>query len=86
MNSQKKLGALFIILVLTLTSTIGCTSHSKTYKNESTDAAGQTVVQETETTTTEHRDYGIVGGAFHLVGEVFAFPFDVIAGLFRFIF
>lgn len=42
---------------------------------------------ETTQTTTEHRgDGGVLGGAFHVIGEILAFPFRVIGGLFDFIF
>ncbi len=84
--SQKKTMVLLMVFALLLGLAAGCTSHSKTYSSTSTDADSQTVVQESRTSTGEQHDYGILGGAFHVVGEVLAFPFDVIAGLFRFIF
>ena len=66
----------------------GCASESRSYKsNTTTDTAGQTVVVEKETTNkTSESHTGLLGGAFHLVGEILAFPFEVIAGVFRFIF
>jgi hypothetical protein len=87
--TQKKTRVPFLAvlaLAVSLTLTAGCASHSRTYKNVSSDAAGQTVVEETATHTAGTRDRGILGGAFHVVGEILAFPFDVVAGVFRFIF
>ena len=84
---QKKWAVLMIVLMLAGNLTAGCSSHSHSYKSTTKNVDGETVVVEKqETQTSESHDHGILGGAFHVVGEVLAFPFDVIAGLFRFIF
>lgn len=63
----------------TTTTTAGTTAGTTT-----TTAAPATVVE--EHTHVEERDYGLFGGVFHVVGEVLAFPFQLVADLFRFIF
>ncbi len=76
----------FVIAVSVLS---GCASHSKIVHTETvSNPPAQTVVveQQTTKTTAESHDSGILGGAFHVVGEVLAFPFVVIADVFRFIF
>lgn len=90
-NQIKKMSGLTMVAVFFLALNVmsGCASHSKTVHTETvSNPSSQTVVVEKETTntTSEKKDYGILGGAFHVVGEVIAFPFEVIAGLFRFIF
>lgn len=46
-----------------------------------------TVTDEERTVTTEREgEGGILGGTFHLIGEILAFPFRVIAGILDFIF
>lgn len=78
-----------LILFAALNVVSGCAGSSRTVSAETvSNPPVQTVVVEKETTHTAvaPRDYGILGGAFHVVGEVLAFPFEVIAGVFRFIF
>ena len=77
------------VFLLIISLTAGCaSSSSKTVKSETmTSPTSQTTVVERETTThTDSGHGGLLGGVFHVVGEVLAFPFEVIAGLFRFIF
>ena len=82
----------FLLLLIMIAGSLmaGCAGESKSYKSDSTRTVdGQTVVVEKEKveSSVRHDDSrGIFGGAFHLVGEILAFPFDVLAGLFRFIF
>ena len=67
---------------------MGCASHSETSikKEAVTSPTSQSVVVEKETTTVHDEPHGVVGGVFHIVGEVLAFPFQLIADVFRFIF
>ena len=75
-----------IVLILAANFTMGCTSESRSIKKETlTNPTGQTVVVEKATTTHEGHA-GLLGGVFHVVGEILAFPFQVVADLFRFIF
>ena len=80
----------FLLLLIMIAGSLmaGCAGESKSYKSDSTRTVdGQTVVVEKAESSERHDDpRGIFGGAFHLVGEILAFPFDVLAGLFRFIF
>ena len=82
-------------LILPLMS--GCAGEEKTTRTKTTVArdsvSGEPVTASTSTTTQTERTAsapaqhtGILGGAFHVVGEILAFPFKVIAGLFEFIF
>ena len=60
------------------------TAGSSTTSNE---VGEQTTTTEKETTTTtQESSGGVVGGAFHFVGKVLAFPFKVIGGLFEAVF
>ena len=93
MNTKKgKKRSLMLIAVCLLAGTLvtGCASHTESVHKETVSSpaspATQTVTVDKQVTTTEHHDYGILGGAFHVVGEILAFPFDVVASLFRFIF
>ena len=86
---QKKSFALMILLMIMGSLVAGCASESTSYKKDTTqNVNGQTVVVEKEESkSSEHHGHaGILGGALHMVGEVLAFPFEVIAGAFRFIF
>ena len=85
-RAARILAACFLTLSLTAA---GCaSSSSKTVKSETTASpTSQTTVVEKETTThTEGEHHGLLGGAFHVVGEILAFPFEVVADVFRFIF
>ena len=87
--SMRKWTLIPAVCVLVLSLMAGCaSSSSKTVKRETTTSpSAQTTVVEKETTTHADSDHhGLLGGAFHVVGEVLAFPFEVIAGVFRFIF
>ena len=75
------------LLVISLTA--GCASSSSRHVKTETTAnpTTQTTIVEKETTThTDSGHHGLLGSAFHVVGEILAFPFEVIAGVFRFIF
>ena len=76
------------VFLLVISLTAGCASSSeKTVKSETTTSpTSQTTVVEKETTHTDTGHHGLLGGAFHVVGEILAFPFEVIADVFRFIF
>ena len=79
------------ICLLVANLTIGCASSSETHVKKETvsspTAQTQTVVTEKETTKTESSEHhGVIGDVFHVVGEVLAFPFQLVADVFRFIF
>ena len=77
-----------VVCLLVISLAGGCASSSeKTVKSETTSSpTSQTTVVEKETTHTDTGHHGVLGGAFHVVGEILAFPFEVIADVFRFIF
>ncbi|HTL46577.1 MAG TPA: hypothetical protein VL688_00770 [Verrucomicrobiae bacterium] len=90
------LKGMFFVAALTLAAgmSTGCATHRSTYHESTTvpavastttAPAAQTTVVETHEVD-DHDDWGIFGGVFHVVGEVLAFPFDLIANTFRFIF
>ena len=88
---KKKSAFLMLVFVIAGSLVAGCSSHSHSYdKSTTTNAAGQQTVvvekEQTSATAESHGHTGILGGTFHLVGEILAFPFEVIAGAFRFIF
>ena len=85
---MKKWTMIFTVFLLVISLTAGCaTSSEKTVKSETTTSpTSQTTVVEKETTYTDAGHHGLLGGAFHVVGEILAFPFEVIADVFRFIF
>ena len=76
------------ICLLVISLTAGCASSSeRTVKSETTTSpTSQTTVVEKETTRTDGGHHGLLGGTFHVVGEILAFPFEIIADVFRFIF
>ncbi len=79
------------LMVLLLAGTLsgGCARHSSTYRHDTVqDTNGNTtvVVKESTTSTSDSGGRGILGGTFHLLGEIIAFPFEIIAGAIRFIF
>lgn len=80
----------FAVLLLSLSLiTTGCAGRSETVHKETVSSPNSqtvTTVHEEKVKTDDGRDFGILGGAFHVVGEIIAFPFEVIAGVFRFIF
>ena len=85
----KKWTLIPVVCLLVIGLTAGCASSStKTVKSETAmSPTSQTTVVEKETVhtdTTAH--HGLLGGAFDVVGEILAFPFEVIAEAFRFIF
>lgn len=89
--TQKKWFLSLGVLVLVAALSGGCAHDSKTYRQDTVqDQNGQTVVVR-ETTTTHDadpvvEDRGILGGTFHLLGEIIAFPFEIVAGAIRWIF
>ena len=88
MIPMKKWMLMPAVCLLLMSLTVGCaSSSSKTVKSETTTSpTSQTTVVEKETTHTDTGHHGLLGGAFHVVGEILAFPFEVIADVFRFIF
>ena len=88
---------LFVFLIYLLLVVTGCATHSRTTRTTTTDTPVEattttttsqvtsepsrqtTVVTEDKTRTAQ--DGGILGGAFHVVGEVLAFPFRVVAAV-----
>ena len=76
------------VCLLVVSLTAGCASSSqKMVKSETvTSPTSQTTVVEKETSRTETEHRGLFGEVFHVVGEVLAFPFQVVADVFRFIF
>ena len=75
------------VCLLVISLAAGCSSSTKTVRSETlTTPVSQTTVVEKETTHSDGEHHGLLGGALHVVGEILAFPFEVIAGVFRFIF
>ena len=87
-NRMKRWTLIPAVCLLVIGLAAGCASSSeKTVKSETTTSpTSQTTVVEKETTHTDGGHRGVLGGAFHVVGEVLAFPFEVIADVFRFVF
>ena len=84
---QRQVALVAMLFMLGANLMAGCTHESSSYHKSVQNSDGQTTAVVEETKTTEHHDHtGVLGGAFHLVGEILAFPFEVIAGVFRFIF
>ncbi len=90
-----------VLLTMPVLSATGCAHRASTTRTETTtttdrasniepaqDTTIQTKTQTTETNTTDtpHSEGGILGGTFHVVGEILALPFRVIAGVFDAIF
>lgn len=87
MFTKKSVLLLAVVFFMSLNVLTGCARSSKSVTTETVSSPhSQTTTVEKETHTSDDHDYGILGGAFHVVGEVLAFPFEVVAGLFRFIF
>jgi len=88
-NTESKKTALMGLMVFFIMLNVlsGCASHSKTVETTVTDPQTQTVTT-TETTRSESasEERGVLGSTFHVLGEIIAFPFEVIANVFRFIF
>ena len=89
--------SIFVVPILsgceTQRSTTRTTTTTQPVEEEDQDTAKAVEQQEKTTVTTEKTtttqpksDGGILGGVFHLVGEVLAFPFRMIAGAFDAIF
>ena len=69
-SKENKMGLLALAVFFIAMNVSGCASHSKTVHTETVGnppAQGVVVQQETTTSTTDHREYGILGGAFHVV-------------------
>ena len=79
-----------VLCLLALSLTVGCASSSKTVKSETlvnpTTQTQTTVVEKETVRTTDSGQRGLLGGIFHVAGEMIAFPFEVVANVFRFIF
>ena len=84
----KKWTVIPVAFLLVVSLVAGCASSSeKTVKSETTTSpTSQTTVVEKETIRTDRGHHGLLGGAFDVVGEILAFPFEVVADVFRFIF
>jgi hypothetical protein len=67
-------------------ATVTTTSDDGTTRTTVRDNDEQVTTAKTTTTTETAGDGGIFGGVFHLLGEVLAFPFRVIGGVFDAIF
>ena len=67
----------------------GCASSSKTTTIQQIPVSSppaQVIVVEKQTTKVESEPRGVMGSIFHVTGEIIAFPFELIAGVFRAIF
>lgn len=85
---KKSSAMLSVIFLITGTLLTGCATDKKTYTTSTVqNPTSQTTVVETEKTVEkEDVDRGVLGSTFHVIGEVIAFPFEVLASAFRFIF
>ena len=80
-----------LLLFLVLLFPLGCATHTKEVKTETTyyPPTGQPAMMERETTVTtepEEGSGGVVSGAVNVVGEGLALPFRAVGGLIRAIF
>ncbi|MBI3306281.1 MAG: hypothetical protein HYZ84_00540 [Candidatus Omnitrophica bacterium] len=95
-NGSKRWGAFLMSCFLVTTLVVGgfvtggCESSSSktsvTKESTSTPSSSQTVVVEKETKKVDEGDRGVIGGIFHVIGEIIALPFQLVADLFRAIF
>ncbi len=77
-----------LILMFATSFATGCANESKSLKERTvtTDTDSKAMIAEERVTETSVEHHGIVGSVFHVVGEILAFPFQLIAETFRFIF
>ena len=90
MNSSLRWTRFPIVCLLVANLFMGCASETHIRKETVTtpttpSSTTQTVVVDKETTKVEEH-HGVIGGIFHVVGEVIALPFQLVADLFRAIF
>ena len=78
--------AISILMIVVLTTGVGCSTHSRTVTTETRDyPAG--VDRTTETTTeTRSESGGVLSSTVDVVGEAIALPFRAVGGLIRGIF
>lgn len=76
------------ILVIALLFQSACATQQKTVTTETRDYPSGTVVQQTETTSTEssQQSGGVLSSTVDVVGEVISLPFRAVGALFRAIF
>ena len=80
---------LLATFLLVLGMGAGCSSQTKTVTTETREnQTGGVVENKTETTTTESRDDsgGVLSSTVDVIGDVLAFPFRAVGGLFKGIF
>lgn len=79
------------------TTLSGCATSERTTRTETTVSHdddddhdnvddGETTRTETRTTTVEDEERGILGTTFHVIGQILAFPFKVVAKIIEAIF
>lgn len=85
---RKFLGVGVVLMFMAL---VGCADHRESYHREvvetapnagTSTTAGQSVVVEKHAEHVDHAPHGV----FDIVGEILAFPFQLIADVFRFVF
>ncbi len=81
---NKHWALVLVIGILAFNLTAGCAERS--VRTETTTAPGASTVVVEKETRVEDDHHGPIGGVFHIVGEVLAFPFQLVADVFRFIF
>ena len=94
----KKAVGIAVVMSFLLLGFSGCSSHRKT-TTTTTDTASESVsittvpaaestttATTTTTTETEAEPHGLIGGFFHFLGDVIAFPFRLLGGMFDAIF
>ncbi len=99
-GNKSKAVYVFMALAFSLQFLTGCAAHSQTYKETTTTASApaDTTAQPTATTSTTtveksssassspHSGGGIIGGVFHVIGQVLAFPFKLVGSIIEAIF
>lgn len=84
---MKKRTNLIGIIVITCLLASGCATEKKVVTETTTTPSGTERIVEREVIIEKERTQpGLLGATFNFIGEVLAFPFDVIGGVFRAIF
>ena len=93
---MRKVVMLSAVVLVALSIGAGCASHTRTVRTETVehpagmvDRSGPVEVeQQTTTTTTETpgEPSGLISGTVHVMGEIFALPFRLMAGMIRLFF
>jgi hypothetical protein len=79
--------AISILMIVVLTTGVGCSTHSRTVTTETRDyPAGVDRTTETTTETRSESSGGVLSSTVDVVGEVIALPFRAVGGLIRGIF